>query len=232
MSSTNGSEPVGPDPRTVPNLKHPEVLVAEIERTREDLAQTLDAIVDRVSPKRVADRTRKKVAEAVAVARENLVAQAGVARQRATVAVAEAKDRAAVVTADAKDRAAVVTAEAKDRAAVVTASAKDRVSGSSGSHAAVHGGSVAVPADLPSADGAHADGPPTSPAHASAGPKPEVLAGGALGLLVLLLLRRRRTKRKAQRTGAVAALAVAGAELRSDFEKGRRKGRKQARKSR
>ena len=216
MSSTNGSEPVGPDPRTVPNLKHPEVLVAEIERTREDLAQTLDAIADRVSPKRVADRTRRQVAEALAVARVTVVEQAGVARQKATVAVAEARDRATVVTADARERAAVLTADAKTR-----------VSGGVGHHAATHGGSVAVPA-APT-DGVLADGTSAASTHAGTGPKPEVLAGGALGLLVLLVLRRRRTKRRAQRTGAVAALAGVGAELRSDFEKGRKKGRKQAR---
>lgn len=210
MSSTNGSEPVGPDPRTVPNLKHPEVLVAEIERTREDLAQTLDAIADRVSPKRVADRTRQNVADAVAVARETMAEQFGLAREKATVAVAEARERAVVVTADVKDRAAVVTADVKDK-----------VAGVSGQHTAVHGGSVAVPTDRPVA-GAPGWAAPS-------GPKPEVLAGGALGLLVLLLLRRRRTKRKALKTGAVAALAGAGAELRSDFEKARRKGRKQAR---
>lgn len=43
----------------------PEQLAAEIERTREELAVTLDAIADKVSPKRVAKRTTKKVATAV-----------------------------------------------------------------------------------------------------------------------------------------------------------------------
>ena len=43
----------------------PEVLAAEIEKTREELAETLDAIADKVSPKRVASRTRKKVGDAV-----------------------------------------------------------------------------------------------------------------------------------------------------------------------
>jgi MYXO-CTERM domain-containing protein len=43
----------------------PEVLTAEIERTREELAETLDAIADKVSPKRVAGRTKKKVSDAV-----------------------------------------------------------------------------------------------------------------------------------------------------------------------
>jgi hypothetical protein len=34
--------------------------VQEIEQTREDLAETLDAIVDKVSPKRVMDRTKEQ----------------------------------------------------------------------------------------------------------------------------------------------------------------------------
>lgn len=37
----------------------PDALVEEIEKTREELAETLDAIADKVSPKRVAGRTKK-----------------------------------------------------------------------------------------------------------------------------------------------------------------------------
>ena len=43
----------------------PDALAAEIEKTREDLAETLDAIAEKVSPKRVAKRTTKKVTSAV-----------------------------------------------------------------------------------------------------------------------------------------------------------------------
>lgn len=43
----------------------PEVLAGEIERTREELAETLDAIAEKVSPKRVAGRTKKKVGDSV-----------------------------------------------------------------------------------------------------------------------------------------------------------------------
>jgi hypothetical protein len=43
----------------------PDQMAADIERTREELAETLDAIADKVSPKRVAKRTTKKVATAV-----------------------------------------------------------------------------------------------------------------------------------------------------------------------
>jgi hypothetical protein len=43
----------------------PDVIAADIERTRVELAETLDAIAEKVSPKRVAKRTTKKVAAAV-----------------------------------------------------------------------------------------------------------------------------------------------------------------------
>jgi hypothetical protein len=45
--------------------KDPEQLAADIEKTREELAETLDAIAEKVSPKRVAKRTTKKVTDAV-----------------------------------------------------------------------------------------------------------------------------------------------------------------------
>lgn len=39
----------------------PEELQREIERTRADLAETIDAISERVSPRRVADRGRERI---------------------------------------------------------------------------------------------------------------------------------------------------------------------------
>ena len=63
----------------------PAALAAEIEKTREDLAGTLDAIADRVSPKRVARRTSKKVAasvkESAAAAKESVVEGAAAAKE-------------------------------------------------------------------------------------------------------------------------------------------------------
>jgi hypothetical protein len=50
---------------TARRSSEPEQLAADIERTREELAETLDAIAEKVSPKRVAKRTTKKVATAV-----------------------------------------------------------------------------------------------------------------------------------------------------------------------
>ena len=48
-----------------PTSTDPGALAADIERTREELAETLDAIADKVSPKRVAKRTTKKVGDSV-----------------------------------------------------------------------------------------------------------------------------------------------------------------------
>ena len=48
-----------------PTSTDPDALAADIERTREELAETLDAIADKVSPKRVAKRTTKKVGDSV-----------------------------------------------------------------------------------------------------------------------------------------------------------------------
>jgi hypothetical protein len=43
----------------------PAELVTEIERTRGELARTIDAIADRVSPAKVAERTSAKVREQI-----------------------------------------------------------------------------------------------------------------------------------------------------------------------
>jgi len=43
----------------------PEALVSEIERTRADLARTIDEIADRVSPANVARRTTDRVRERI-----------------------------------------------------------------------------------------------------------------------------------------------------------------------
>jgi len=43
----------------------PEALVSEIERTRADLARTIDEIADRVSPANVARRTTDRIRERI-----------------------------------------------------------------------------------------------------------------------------------------------------------------------
>lgn len=51
------------DTDAAPAAQDPETLVSEIERTRHDLARTIDAIADRVSPAHVARRARQQAAE-------------------------------------------------------------------------------------------------------------------------------------------------------------------------
>ncbi len=59
----------------------PDVLAQEIEQTRDELAETLDAIADRVSPKKVAGRTKQAAkdgaADAVEVVKGTAASAAG-----------------------------------------------------------------------------------------------------------------------------------------------------------
>ena len=100
----------------------PTVLAGEIEKTREELAETLDAIADKVSPKKVADRTKKKVTGAVKDGANDAVTAV-----KQTAEAAQAK--AAEVAGTAKEKATEATATAKEMAS----DAKDRVSGTGGS---------------------------------------------------------------------------------------------------
>lgn len=69
----------------------PEVLAGEIEKTREELAQTLDAIAEKVSPKRVTARTKKKVGEAASGAVDSVKESAGHAAEAVKGAASKAK---------------------------------------------------------------------------------------------------------------------------------------------
>jgi hypothetical protein len=51
------------DTDIAPVAQDPKSLVTEIERTRDNLARTIDAIADRVSPAHVARRARQQVRE-------------------------------------------------------------------------------------------------------------------------------------------------------------------------
>ncbi len=48
-----------------PEKQAPQALVSEIERTRADLARTIDEISDRVNPSKVARRTTDRVRERI-----------------------------------------------------------------------------------------------------------------------------------------------------------------------
>ena len=77
------------------------VLAADIAQTREELAVTIDAIVDRVSPKKVVERGKQQAREGVADATElvkgHATTAAGVVREKAMVASGVVKEKVAEV---------------------------------------------------------------------------------------------------------------------------------------
>lgn len=87
----------------------PEALAKDIEQTREDLAETLDAIAEKVSPKRVAKRTTKKAAASV---RET--AKDAAAHVRGTAA--DAKDSVRTAAASVRPAADEAAREALESA--------------------------------------------------------------------------------------------------------------------
>jgi len=76
----------------------PDQLVQEIEQTREDLAETLDAIVDKVSPKRVMDRTKEQARSDAQEALRGSMAVVKLARGQVLFSEGDPGDRLYVVT--------------------------------------------------------------------------------------------------------------------------------------
>ena len=76
-------------------------LVSDIEKTREELAVTIDAIVDRVSPKKVVERGKQQAREglndATVIVKEHASTAAEVVREKALVAGEAVKTAAAQV---------------------------------------------------------------------------------------------------------------------------------------
>ena len=72
----------------------PDGLEREIERTREDLVGTVDAIVERVHPKEVADRNAEQLKRDAQRALEQAQEQASDLQDRASTFVEENPDRA------------------------------------------------------------------------------------------------------------------------------------------
>ena len=166
----------------------PETIVNEIERTREDLAETLDAIADKVSPKRVASRTKRKVSDAV-------------------------KEGAAEASATVKEKAATASDAAKSGAASVKETVQEKVQSHSGTAATTPApttGALADASDTASLrvsglEPAGADIPPLPAVTSSSsvvtygapstGLPKELLAGAGAAIAVLLLVLRRRKRR-------------------------------------
>lgn len=96
---------------STPPAKDVETLASDIDKTREELAETLDAIVDKVSPKKVAKRTGQKVSDSV----KETAAKAGDSLKVGAAAVAETAKGAAESVKEsaiaAKEGAAAQVAE-------------------------------------------------------------------------------------------------------------------------
>ncbi len=56
----------------MPTTRKPEVIVREIEQTRAELADTIDAITERINPRRAASRGARAVREQVASVRDRV----------------------------------------------------------------------------------------------------------------------------------------------------------------
>ena len=164
-----------------PTAKDPEVLAADIERTREELAQTLDAIADKVSPKRVARRTSKRLGESV---KEGAGRAEEAFKTGAAAAVETVRDAAETVKEKVAPSLDPVTTTGLHEPVVVVSSSGPPV--------------VTAPVlrsqDTVAVSSAGAELPtyrPYTPPPASRLP---VYAGAAAALVVVLLLLRRRRR--------------------------------------
>ena len=131
----------------------PDELVRQIERTREELAGTVEQIADRVNPKRVVERGKQRatevahnvvtnakimVSQAVGTARDRALA----ARESAAQAALTAKENAAHAAASAKDTATTAVHTATESATSAVHNAKE--SATSAVHSATESASSAV----------------------------------------------------------------------------------------
>ncbi len=183
----------------------PDMLASQIERTREDLAETLDAIADKVSPKRVAHRTtesaKESVAEKTALVKEKAAEATETVKEKAVEATETVKEKAVEATETVKEAAtslkekvasrsdsAGVDRAGVDRAGVADGPVRLGTATSTGSLAdAYDAGQVGL-------EPAGSEVPPytSSLQYASASSRTPVLAGAAAAVLVVLFLLRRR----------------------------------------
>ncbi|MFL6128794.1 MAG: DUF3618 domain-containing protein [Mycobacteriales bacterium] len=111
----------------------PERIEREIERTRAKLGEDLDALEEKINPKKVAHRSVERAKEKVAEVKDKVVGAAngqsgagvgdkvaglaGTAREKAAPLAATAKEKVGPLAATAKDKVAPLAATAKDKAA-------------------------------------------------------------------------------------------------------------------
>ena len=179
-----------------PTAKDPEVLAADIERTREELAQTLDAIADKVSPKRVARRTSKRLGESV---KEGAGRAEEALKTGAAAAVETVRDAAETVKEKVAPSADPVTTTGLHEPVVVVSSSNSPIVAapdprSQDTVAVSSAGALADATPAPFVAPAGAELPnyrPYTPPPASRLPV-YACAAAALAVVLLVLRRRRR----------------------------------------
>lgn len=193
-----------------------DVLARDIAQTREELAVTIDAIVDRVSPKKVVERgkqqAREGVQDATEVVKTHATTAVGVVREKALVAsevvkekVAELKDKASGTSDSTQVRSPLAPATSVSVGSATPVPAPDAGPVPPPGASPLPAGTVSVDAgELPPPESAGTGLPSHRPVGTTDGSSsvPPVYAGaGAAALLaaVLLLLRRRRARRRRTR---------------------------------
>jgi len=153
--SGSGSSGGSPDPDT---------LVQEIEQTREDLAETLDAIVDRVSPKRVIDRTkeqaRSEAQDALQTVKESASSAAQTVKGKAQIAAEAVKEQVASVKERVSGGHEAGTTALAAPPATASATSSRRLSGASASSQPASGVDDQPLPGSPLAGGAELSGSP------------------------------------------------------------------------
>ena len=98
----------------------------DIERTREDLGYTLDALGQKVSPKQAARRRIARIRSAGVALKDRVMGSAGDAGTGVSEQAPSMTDRASGVTEAAGERAAQVKDAVTERASAVTEAASER----------------------------------------------------------------------------------------------------------
>lgn len=159
----------------------PDVLASQIERTREDLAETLDAIADKVSPKRVAHRTTES-------AKESVADKTALVKEKAAEATETVKEKAVEATGTVREVAATLKEKVASRSDPSDGSVRLGAATTTGALAdAYDGGQVGV-------EPVGSEVPPYASGLSllSTSSRTPVLAGAAAAVLVVLFLLRRR----------------------------------------
>lgn len=192
----------------------PDELAADIGRTREELAETIDAIADKVSPKKVAQRTsdhlKEEVREGAQSASQNIKETASSAADSVKEGASSAADSVRAGVAAVKDKVAERRGDDEDASPLSPATSVEL-----GSAVPVDGLGDQEPAGTPViglAGGPHRAasspgttpkpvlGPSGLPTTVLGAPTPVVAgAGGGALLLAGLWLRRRRKRRRGLR---------------------------------